>query len=119
MAREFLWYLLRGLVVVLLVYLLGGARCTSGDIRKEVIEQQVENQGAKDTAAKYIPEGPDRERVFSALDNSSKLMAKQDQKLTAETKRADENEADSKLLFWLKIGAGFLVVGGLWLKFRG
>lgn len=122
MARDFLWYLLRGLVVVLLVYLLGGARCTSGDIRKEVIEQQVENQGAKDTAAKYIPEGPDRERVFSALDNSSKLMVRQDQKLTQQTERADKNQSAADALFWLK-WAGRLavvaaVVGGLWLKFK-
>jgi len=118
MARDFLVYLLRGLFVVLCVYLLAGARCTSGTIRSEVVAQQVENEGAKATAARYIPEGVDRDRVFSALDNSAKLMAKQDQKLTAETERADENEGAARLLFWLKIGAGFAVAGGLWLKFK-
>ena len=118
MARDVLVYLLRGLFVVLCVYLLAGARCTSGTIRAEVAKQQVENQSAKEVASKYIPEGVDRDKVFSALDNSSKLMARQDQKLTAETERADENEADAKLLFWLKVGAGLALAGGLWLKFK-
>lgn len=118
MARDFLWYLLRGLAVVLLVYLLGGVRCTSPQIREEVVRQQVENQGAKSTAAKYIPEGPDRDRVFFALDDSSDLMGRQDKKLTKETARADENEAAADKLFWLKIGAVLMVAGGLWLKFK-
>jgi hypothetical protein len=118
MARDMASYLMRVLLIVGLCWLVGATRCTSGDIRKEVIEQQVENQGAKATAARYIPEGPDRERVFSALDNSSDLMAKQAQKLAKETERADENESAARLLFWLKIGAVVLVAGGLWLKLK-
>lgn len=120
MARDFMWYLLRGLAIVCVIYALGGIRCTSSQLRAEVIHQQNENTGAKATAARYIPEGPDRDRVFNALDNSSELMGRQDQKLTKETQRADENQADADMLFWLKWGGGLVAAGllVLYLKSR-
>lgn len=111
---------MRCLLVVGICWLVGATRCTTVPIKEEVVRQQVENTGAKATAARYIPEGPDRDQVFNALDNSSNLMGRQDQKLTKETERADENQADADLLFWLKWGGGLLLLAGgaLYLKMR-
>lgn len=111
-------YFMRCLLVVGICWLVGATRCTTVPIKEEVVRQQVENTGAKETAARYIPEGPDRERVFNALDNSSELMGRQDRKLTTETRRADENQADADLLFWLKWGGGLAAAGLLMLYLK-
>ena len=120
MAHDMAVYFMRCLLVVGICWLVGATRCTTVPIKEEVVRQQFENTGAKETAAKYIPEGLDRDRVFNALDNSSELMGRQDQKLTKETKRADENEDAADFLFWLKWGGGILTIGliALYLKSR-
>ena len=109
MAHDMAVYFMRCLLVIGVCWLVGATRCTTVPIKEEVVRQQVENTGAKQTAARYIPEGPDRDRVFNALDNSSELMGRQDKKLTTETQRADENQADADLVFWIK-WAGRLAV---------
>jgi len=118
MARDLASYLVRVILIIGLCWIMGATRCSSAQLTKEVTEQQAKNAAAKATAAKYVPPGADRDQIFSAIDNSSDLLGRQNKELTAETARADENEAAADLLFWLKIGAALLVAGGLWLKFK-
>lgn len=90
MARDFFWYLVRVLLVVLALYAMGGARCTSPQLRREVITQQSENAEAAQIVENYIPQGPHRERVQKALKRSSELLEQTDTARERAELKADE-----------------------------
>ena len=90
MPRDVFWYLLRGLAIVGVIYALGGIRCTSTQIRREVITQQAENAEAAQIVETYIPQGPHRERVQNALKRSSELLEQTDTAREQAELKADE-----------------------------
>lgn len=111
MARDMARYFMRVLLIIGLCWALGPTRCASVPIQQQVVEQQTANTAAKKTAALYIPPGRDRDQVFTALDNSSDLMGRQNQKLQKETARADKNQEAADLVFWLKWVGRLAIIG--------
>lgn len=111
MARDMARYFLRVVLIIGLCWALGPTRCASVPIQQQVVEQQTANTAAKKTAAQYIPPGPDRDQVFNALDGSSDLMGRQNQKLQKETARADQNQEAADLVFWLKWAGRLAIIG--------
>lgn len=120
MTRAFIRYCMRVIFIIVVCWIVGLTRCASVPIEREVFEQQSKNDKAKQAATKYVPEGADRDLIFNALDESSRLMERQGKKLSTETARADENQSAADFLFWLKWGGGILTIGliALYLKSR-
>ena len=111
MARDFLTYIMRVILIIGLCWLVGATRCASAQLTKEVTQQQAQNTSAKATASKYIPEGKDLDQVLTALDDSSDLLSRQNRKLTHETARADENQGAADFVFWLNWAGRLAVIG--------
>lgn len=108
-------FLLRLLLIVSLLCIFGAdTNCASPQLKKEVIEQQIENEEATAIAAEFIPAGPKRDKVIGALARSSDLLEKTDTaREKAEIKAQDlsEDAARWRLVKWLGIAAATLVAG--------
>lgn len=119
MARDMACYVRRIILLVGLCLIVGESRCRSVPIQQEVIEQRTANTEAKATVAQYIPSGPDRAKVFDALDRSSDLLDRQNQMLQKETARADENQKAADLLSWLKWAGRLAIIGAaVWIALQ-
>lgn len=107
------------LVIVLFVSGFTGlclTRCKSPQLKKEIIEQRIENDQAKEIVKKYIPEGKDRTFIERALSKSSELLEVADKARTEAEVKAEEAQADAKKWRWLK---GLAIAGGLGLAIFG
>jgi len=92
-------------------------RCKSPQLKKEIIEQRIENEQATEIVKKYIPEGKDRTFIQNALSKSSELLEVADKARTKAEDTAKETEGDAKKWRWLKgiaiaAGIGLAVFGG-------
>lgn len=92
-------------------------RCSSPQLRQQIIDQRIENEEAEAIVEKYIPEGKDRAKVKTALSKSSELLEVADKARTQAEVTSKEAEADAKKWRWLKgiaiaSGVGLLVFGG-------
>ena len=85
-------------------------RCASPQLRRAIVEAQVENAEAVAVVQKYIPAGAERQRVERALSRSSELLEKAENARTEAETTAAEAQADASKWRWLK---GLAIAGGL------
>lgn len=100
-------------VIVLFISGLTGLvlnRCASPQLRREIVEAQVENAEAVAVVQKYIPAGAERQRVERALSRSSELLEKTEAARTEAETTAAEAQADASKWRWLK---GLAIAGGV------
>lgn len=100
-------------VIVLFISGLTGlvlTRCASPQLRREIVEAQVENAEAVSVVQKYIPAGVERQRVERALSRSSELLEKTEAARTEAETTAAEAQADASKWRWLK---GLAIAGGV------
>ena len=97
------------LVIVLFISGLTGlvlTRCASPQLRREIIEAQVENAEAVAVVQKYIPAGAERQRVERALSRSSELLEKTE---AARTEAETEIKGLKKYRLWVFAALGSVI----------
>lgn len=94
-------------------------RCKSPQLKKEIIEQRIENEQATEIVKKYIPEGKDRTFIQNALSKSSELLEVADKARTKAEDTAKETEGDAEKWRWLKgIGLTLISAGAIFGVFK-